>query len=266
MHKEVEEREKLQVVTHELEKANAQLKELDRQKTDFLSIAAHQLRTPLSIINGYVELIGDGAYGKVTKATKDILHNMDESNGHLVKLIDEFLNITRIEQGRTKFDFAEHDMVKLIDGVVAELSDRAKQNGLTLVWARAKLPTIVYDEEKVRHVVFNFVDNAIKYTTAGDIAVTALAENDGVSVRVRDKGFGFGPIDQANFFQKFYRGENVKNTNVNGTGLGLYVCRKFIESHGGHVWAKSPGLKKGSEFGFWIPLKPTEPSEQVVAA
>jgi signal transduction histidine kinase len=262
--KEIAQREELANLAKSLEKANAQLKELDRQKTDFLSIAAHQLRTPLSIINGYIELLGDGAYGKVTKATKDIFNNIDESNGHLIKLVDEFLDITRIEQGRTKFDFAEHDMTKLIDGVVKELEQRALERGPKLVWSGAKLSAITMDEEKVRHVVFNFIDNAIKYSEHGDITITAAPENGGVTVRVVDRGFGFGPVDQPNFFQKFYRGENVKNTNVNGTGLGLYVCRKFIENHGGRVWAKSPGLKKGSEFGFWIPLKPTPPPDSVV--
>ncbi|MSU74894.1 MAG: hypothetical protein EXS55_00030 [Candidatus Magasanikbacteria bacterium] len=262
--KEIAQREELSKLAKSLELANARLQELDRQKTDFLSIAAHQLRTPLSIINGYIELLGDGAYGKVTKATKDIFHNIDESNGRLIKLVDEFLDITRIEQGRTKFDFAEHDMAVLIDGVVKELEERAKQRGPRLVWRHIKLPVIIMDEEKVRHVVFNFIDNAIKYSEHGDITVTVAPEKDGLAVRVNDKGFGFGVVDQPNFFQKFYRGENVKNKNVNGTGLGLYVCRKFIETHGGRVWAKSAGLKKGSEFGFWIPLKPTPPSEGVV--
>lgn len=252
--KEIERREQITKLAASLEQANLRLKELDRQKTDFLSIAAHQLRTPLSILNGYIELLGDGAYGKVTKETRQILDNMDESNGHLVKLIDEFLDITRIEQGRTKYDFKSQDIGAIITSAVAELADRARQKGLKLIWHKPKEAAMAaVDEEKFRHVIFNFIDNAIKYANRGDIAVELRADNGGWATAVRDHGFGFNKIDEANFFQKFYRGENVKGSNVNGTGLGLYVCRMFIEGHGGRVWAKSPGLGRGSEFGFWVP-------------
>ncbi|HAT03652.1 MAG TPA: hypothetical protein DCS29_02625 [Candidatus Magasanikbacteria bacterium] len=253
---EVKQREQLGQLAHSLEKANLRLKELDQQKTEFLSIASHQLRTPLSIIKGYIELIEDGAYGKATKKMKDVLHDMDESNERLVKLVDEFLDITRIEQGRTKFVFENYKINDLISDVVKELHQRAEGKGLKIMWEpNADIADVCMDEEKVRHVVFNFIDNAIKYSDKGIIKVLVEREDGGITVRVKDRGFGFNPIDQANFFQKFYRGENVKGTNVNGTGLGIYVCRKFIESHEGHVWAHSEGLGKGSEFGFWIPGK-----------
>ncbi len=253
--REVERREEMAKLAESLEKANAQLQELDKQKTDFLSIAAHQLRTPISIASGYLELLNDGAYGKVTLETKQIFGNMNESNGRLIKLIDSFLDITRLEQGRTKYDFAEHDLNALVGGVVKEFEVRAKQNGLNLIWkAVTNSPMVYCDEEKIRHVVFNFIDNAIKYSEVGNIKVELYPENNGAAVRVRDNGLGFSKIDGANFFQKFYRGENVKGTNVNGTGLGLFVCSKFIEAHHGKVWAHSEGLGKGAEFGFWIPL------------
>ncbi len=256
IHKEIRRREEVTNLAHSLEQANIRLKELDRQKTDFLSIAAHQLRTPLSILNGYIELIRDGAYGKVLKKTKEILDNMDESNMRLVKLVDEFLDITRIEQGRTKYDFAEKDVNAIVASVADELRDRAQQKEIKIATKPVKEPALaVIDEEKVRHVVFNFVDNAIKYSDKGVINLEVEIDN-GITVRVKDHGFGFDRIDEVNFFQKFYRGVNVKGTNVNGTGLGLYVCRKFIEGHQGRIWAHSPGLGKGSEFGFWVPLRP----------
>ncbi len=254
--REVKQKEEATSLAGSLEIANLQLQELDKQKTEFLSIASHQLRTPLSILKGYIELIKDGGYGKVTKDTVKILNNMDESNEHLIKLVDEFLNISRIEQGRAKYNFADFNLTHMVDGVVFELSKRAEDKGLKLKWT-TKLPyNIIGDEEKIRHVVFNFVDNATKYTEKGNVVVALELDANGVNLTVSDHGFGFGKIDEANFFQKFYRGENVKNTNVTGTGLGLYVCRKFIEAHGGKVWAHSPGLGKGSEFGFWLPLKP----------
>ncbi|MDO8592508.1 MAG: ATP-binding protein [bacterium] len=255
--KEVEQRERLEFVTKELQIVNSKLKEIDQQKTDFLSIAAHQLRTPMSIMNGYIELIKDYAYGKVTNETKEILGNMDESNQRLIKLVDEFLDITRIEQGRTKFDFEPKDLREVVDSVVKELVNRAKQKGLSLEWNKpAKELVASVDEEKIRHVIFNFIDNAIKYSNSGAIKIAAAGDDSGVTVRIFDHGFGFNAVDEHNFFQKFFRGENVKHTDVSGTGLGLYVCKKFIESHNGKIWAHSPGLGKGSEFGFWLPSKP----------
>ncbi len=254
--REIRQREKLTIMTKNLETANLRLKQLDQQKTEFLSIASHQLRTPLSIIKGYLELIKDGAYGKVTKATVEILDNMDTSNERLVKLVDEFLDVTRIEQGRTKYNFEKHNMSDLISGVVEELRDRATQKGLKLNWKKpSKFPEFKIDEEKIRHVVFNFIDNATKYTERGKIDVSLEKDAKGVSFKVKDTGIGFNKKDQVNFFQKFFRGTNVKTVNVGGTGLGIYVCKKFIENHKGKVWAKSPGLGKGGEFGFWIPFK-----------
>jgi signal transduction histidine kinase len=256
--REIKQREELVRLAHSLEKANIRLQELDQQKTEFLSIASHQLRTPLSIIKGYIELIEDGAYGKPTKKLEAVLSNMDESNERLVKLVDEFLDITRIEQGRTKFSFEQVDMNALVRTVVDEFKERAvAAGGVEITFdPSGEVTTADMDSDKVRHVIFNFVDNALKYSGTGKkIRIYTEREKNGITVRVKDQGLGFNTTDQASFFQKFYRGENVKGTNVNGTGLGIYVCRKFIEAHEGRVWAKSDGLGKGSEFGFWIPEK-----------
>ena len=251
---EVQQKEEVTKLAHNLEKANLRLQELDQQKTEFLSIASHQLRTP--IIRGYIELIGDGAYGKVSKKLKETLKNMDESNDRLMKLVEEFLDVTRIEQGRTKFVFEDKSINDLIASVVKELSMKPEfaEKNLKIVWKPEENITNIYmDEEKIRHVVFNFLDNSIKYSDKGIIKVSVETEDGGYTVRVKDQGFGFNKEDEVNFFQKFYRGKNVEGTNVNGTGLGIYVCKRFIEKHGGHVWAHSEGLGKGSEFGFWIP-------------
>lgn len=259
---EVERREEITQLARSLEQANIRLQELDRQKTEFLSIASHQLRTPLSILKGYIELIGDGAYGKPTKKMLAVLSDMNESNERLVTLVDDFLDITRIEQGRTTYTFDMHSMVDLIQSVVKELSDRAETQGLRIAWKpNVSMKDVYMDQEKIRHVVFNFVDNAIKYSKEGTITILFSEEDNGFVVRVRDKGFGFDKEDEVNFFQKFYRGKNVQGTNVNGTGLGIYVCKKFIEHHHGKVWATSPGLGKGSEFGFWLPGGEKEKTE-----
>lgn len=252
---EIKRREEVTNLAHSLEQANLRLHALDQQKTEFLSIASHQLRTPLSITKGYIELIQDGAYGKISAKMNKILQDMDTSNERLIKLIDEFLDVTRIEQGRTKFVFEKKDLRAVVDGVVAEFHLKAEEKNMAIkVSVKAEKTSLMFDEEKIRHVVFNFVDNAIKYSETGLIKIELEEEGAGLSIRVHDNGIGFGKVDGANFFQKFYRGENVRGTNVNGTGLGLYVCRKFIEAHNGRVWAKSVGLEKGSEFGFWIPF------------
>lgn len=252
---EIAQRERFEKLTEELKVANLRLQELDKQKTEFLSIAAHQLRTPLSIINGYVELIEDGAYGKVSKDLRVILENIDQSNGHLIKLVNDFLDISRLEQGRTKYCFAEGNLTELVDGIVKELSLKAEDKKLKLEYhPGAKAIKLVMDEEKIRHAAYNFTDNALKYTPEGTVKVKIVLEDGGVAFRVQDTGMGFDKVDQANFFQKFYRGSNTKDTGIDGTGLGLFVCAKFIEAHGGRVWAKSPGIGKGSEFGFWLPF------------
>lgn len=244
-------------LTHDLEKANLRLQELDQQKTEFLSIASHQLRTPLSILKGYVELIEDGVYGKPNKEMMQIIKNLDINNENLIKLVDEFLNIARIEQGKTIYIFAKCDINHLIKKNIDEIQEKAVERGLEIVWDRNnKIGHIILDTEKIDNVLLNLLDNAIKYSEKGRIKIEAFEYEGGITVKIKDEGIGFNRGDKVNFFQKFYRGENAKGINVNGTGMGLYVCREFVEGHGGKVWARSDGIGKGSEFGFWLPRKP----------
>lgn len=256
VNREIVRRQEVTKLAQSLESANIRLQELDKQKTEFLSIASHQLRTPLSILKGYIELIKDGAYGKVGSQTVKALGDMDINNEHLVKLVDEFLDISRIEQGRAKYEFAAADICALIDSAMKDLKIKAEQKGLRIKWDCPKrISKVDCDQEKIHHVIFNFIDNAVKYSDKGIVKVMFNEEDEGMAVRVKDQGAGFEKKDEVNFFQKFYRGDNVKAAAVTGTGLGLYVCRKFIEAHNGRVWAHSAGPGKGSEFGFWLPLK-----------
>jgi signal transduction histidine kinase len=253
---EVRQREQLQKLTDELQKANVRLKELDELKTEFMSIATHQLRTPLSIIKGYTSLMDEGAYGKMSKQAKEVLGNIDISNERLIKMVDEFLDVSRIEKGKTQYSFAEIDFAKLSEGVVAELKEKAMTKDITLdLKINKDIKNITADEERIRHCVYNFVDNAIKYSPEkSTIKILIEKEKDGVNVRVADQGVGLDAKDLKNLFQKFYRSEHVVR-DFQGTGLGLFVVKEFAEAHGGHVWAKSEGVGKGSEFGFWVPLK-----------
>lgn len=251
--------DKLKRVASSLEKANVELKKLDKQKTEFLSIASHQLRTPLSIIKGYIELLEDGVYGKPGRKMKKIFTDIDQTNERLVELVEHFLDVSRMEQGRANYNFSKgNDLSEVVDGVVQELSQRAESKGFTLSWKKLRSKVDAYmDAEKIRHVVFNYVDNAIKYGIKGNIVVTLKKQEKKVYFTVKDHGTGFNENDHANLFKKFSRGDNVVGTNVNGTGLGIYVCKQFIEAHGGKVWAESEGLGKGSTFGFVIPLNKT---------
>ena len=254
-HKEIAQREELAELAKNLEHANLKLKELDDLKTEFLSIATHQLRTPLSIIKGYISLLEEGAYGAVAKKQHEIFHNIDISNERLVKLVDEFLDVTRIEQGRTQYHFEKMNFVEMVKSVVSELQEKAKTKKIILDAQLPKSLKIIGDADRLRHSAFNFIDNAIKYSPNGStIKINVLKENAGVEIRVIDQGPGLDKKDLNNLFQKFYRSPNVSR-DFEGTGLGIYVCRMFIEAHGGHVWAHSEGLGKGSEFGFWIPEK-----------
>lgn len=254
--KEIEQRDELARLAKKLEKVNGHLKELDELKTEFLSIATHQLRTPLSIIKGYISLLEEGVYGKVTKAQREIYHNIDVSNERLVKLVDEFLDISRIEQGRTKYNFVKQSVKDIANSAIAELTEKANPKRITITPKFKSVPQIVCDEEKVRHSIFNLIDNAIKYSpTESEIRVFLEPYRAGVRVRIVDQGPGLDAKDLKNLFQKFYRSPNVSR-DFEGNGLGIYVVKEFLEAHGGHVWAKSPGLGKGSEFGFVLPSKP----------
>lgn len=255
IHAEMTSHEKTIRLADTLRQKNRALEQLDGQKTEFLSIASHQLRTPLSIIKGYLELIRDGAYGKPTPQLKKVLRNMDETNEWLVQLVDEFLDVTRIEQGHVTYAFGQKNVNDVIAGVIHDLKNRAAKHRTKLVWKRSTLPMTKLDEDKVKLVIFNFIDNAIKYGRGGIVRITAVEQKGAIKVAVTDTGIGFSSAEKGSFFQKFYRGENTRVSNVNGTGLGLYICRKFIENHGGTVGAESAGLKKGSTFWFTIPVR-----------
>ena len=253
---EVQQREKVTKLAKSLENANVKLQELDQLKTEFLSIATHQLRTPLSIIKGYTSLMQDGAYGKMPKKAFPILDNIDVSNERLIKLVDEFLNVSRIEQGRTQYRFVDTPIKELAEGVVTELKQRALPKHITLDLAIGKgVKNADMDEDKIRHGLYNFVDNAIKYSPEKTSVHISIEEKDGgVAFHVMDEGVGMDEKDLKNLFQKFYRSEHVLR-DFQGTGLGLFVVKQFTEAHHGKVWAKSKGIGKGSEFGMWIPVK-----------
>ena len=243
--------------TRDLKKANAQLKKLDAAKSEFISIASHQLRTPLTVIKGYISMMLEGNFGKLTDSECESLEKVFESNERLIQLVENLLNISRIESGRLQFNFEEVDFSKMVASVVEELSGYVKKKNLRLEYKppAKPLPLVKLDEEKIRQVVMNLVDNAIKYTKQGGVTVRVEQDKENITFCVSDTGMGISEADLANLFKKFSRGKGTSLVHTEGTGLGLYVASIMIESHQGRIWAESAGEGKGSKFCFALPVK-----------
>ncbi len=257
--KEVETREKIQKLATDLEKtnkdlgnANERLKELDQLKTEFVSLATHQIRGPLTAIRGYTSLILDGDFGHVSDALKDPLDKIMSSSKHLITTVQDFLDISRIEQGRMKYDMATFDLRTMAEEAVGELKPNVEKAGLKITFKADKGAHYLVNGDigKLRQVVQNLVDNAQKYTKEGTITVSLTKSSDHkkVILSVSDTGVGIDKETIPKLFQKFTRAKDANKTNVLGTGLGLYVAREMIKAHNGRIWVESEGVGKGSTF------------------
>jgi signal transduction histidine kinase len=259
VNKEVEAREKIEELAGHLEDANVRLKELDRQKSEFLSMAAHQLRTPLTSIKGYASMMLEGSYGDLPDKVDNVLETIFASSSRMVDTVSDFLNVSRIEQGKMEYRMENTDLGNLAKSVVIELALSAKEKGLDLNFHDdGKGPYPIHaDTSKLEHVVSNLVDNAIKYTPKGAVSVRVEKDsfrNIGI-VKVIDTGAGIPSEALSKLFDKFVRARNAHEINVTGTGLGLYVAREMMDKHDGKIWAESKGEGKGSTFFVEIPLK-----------
>lgn len=242
--------------TKELRSANRKLMKLDEAKSEFISIASHQLRTPLTVIKGYISMMLEGSFGKLEAAGIDSLKKVYESNERLINLVENLLNISRIESGRLQFVYNPVALDFITESVIEELVENAKQKGLAIIYKKPEqsLPQFMIDAEKIRQAVMNLIDNAIKYTSAGNIEVTVGCDNKNVRFEVSDGGIGISDFDLKNLFKKFSRGAKTSLIHTEGTGLGLYVARQMIEAHGGRIWAESRGEGLGSKFCFELPI------------
>ncbi|MEN8252593.1 MAG: HAMP domain-containing sensor histidine kinase, partial [Patescibacteria group bacterium] len=255
--KEIEQKEELIKVSKELKRANMELKRLDRAKSEFISIASHQLRTPLTAIKGYISLILEGAYGKDKKKINSALSKIFLANDRLIQLVEDLLNITRIESGRLEYHM--EDDVSIAD-ILNELKDmfilRAKEKELELKVRTIDDKSVVVkaDKSKLREVISNIIDNAIKYTKEGFVSVSMEKDNHIIRVIVEDSGVGISKESLETLFSKFSRGTDSTKIYTEGTGLGLYVGKSLIESQGGRIYAESEGLDKGSKFIIEMPI------------
>lgn len=241
--------------TRELGQAYRELKQLDDSKTEFLSLASHQLRTPLSAIKGYLSMVLEGSYGQIKPETSEALKSVYESNERLINLVNDLLNVTRIEAGKLEYNPVETDLNELINSVVNELKITAEKKNLLLQYSIKKLPKIFADPNKIRQVLINLIDNAIKYTPQGEVTVkTSIRNKKEVVVEVRDTGIGITPDKIKNLFEWFARGKGAMRLEAGGFGLGLYIAKKIIEKANGKIWAESKGKNKGTTFIFSLPL------------
>jgi len=257
---EVQRKEELQYMSDQLAKANDQLKKLDNAKSDFISIASHQLRTPLTSIKGFISLLSEGSYGKITPIQQETLNKVYQSNERLIHLVEDLLDISRIESGRMEFNFAPCQLANLCQEVADGFAIRAKNNKLYLEYKNpvVLLPEIIIDGGKVREVISNMVDNALKYTPKGGVIIKLEQKEANLRVTISDTGIGVPVTELPYLFSKFSRGKDVGRLNATGTGLGLYVGKSMIEANGGKIWAESEGEGKGSQFIIELPIKQSE--------
>lgn len=229
-------------------------KEIEEIRTDLISIASHQLRTPLSEIKGLVSLLVDNVAGELNPKQKDYLNLLNVANERMINLVNDLLNISRIEQGRLQLNFQQCNLGTLAKEVQQSLLIRAnehKQNFLLTV--DPNLPNVVADPEKTKEIISNLMENALKYTfDGGTINSRVTASNNGVWVLVKDSGVGIPKSHQKDLFQKFSRVENPLSRLTTGTGLGLYAVKQLVEKQNGHVWFESTE-GQGSTFGFVLP-------------
>lgn len=236
-----------------LQVANEKLKSLDKLKTEFLSLAAHQLRSPLTAIRGYTSMLLEGSFGVVDEKQKEAINRVFESSTHLSKVVEDLLNVSKIEAGGMKYEMAPFDIEKAAHDLANDLSITAQKKGLTLGFTTDnKAPyTVNGDMEKIRQVILNIIDNSIKYTEKGGITVHVSKEpvHNTIRVAITDTGMGISAEEKEKLFQKFSRGAGGK-TNTGGSGLGLYLAKQIAEAHGGRIWIDSPGEGKGSTFSI----------------
>ncbi len=247
--REIEQREKIEKLADDLEKANSRLKELDHLKSEFLSFASHQIRSPLTAIKGYTSMLVEGDFGKLDEKVETAIKTIDTSAQSLIVIVNEFLDISRIEQGRMKYEFTRFDAAQLAHTVVEELRPNVEGKGLTLTFEKKEGNYIVNaDQGKIKQVFGNIIDNAMKYTPNGSITVSTAKKGKTIVVTISDTGVGIDEETIPKLFSKFSRAKDAHKTNVSGTGLGLYVAKNMLEAQNGSIRVESEGKGKGSQF------------------
>jgi len=261
---EAQEREKLEKAaaelasaTQQIQEANEKLEYVDKLKDEFVSLASHELRTPMTAIKSYVWLILNNKAGPLEDKAREYLNRVYISTERLIRLVNEMLNISRIESGKVKLNLESVDMKQLVGDIQKEFQPKAQELGLT--WSAEipeSLPHLTIDSEKIHQVFENLIDNALKYTPkGGSVRIRCVPGTEHIEFSVTDTGKGIHPDDMPKLFSKFGRLEGSYITITgSGSGLGLYISKQYVELHRGKIWAYSD-LAKGSTFVFTLPLQ-----------
>ena len=239
---------------HEIEEKSQQLEEASQHKSQFLANMSHELRTPLNAILGYTELMADGAYGEPSEKMLGILKRLEANGRHLLGLINDVLDLSKIEAGQLVLELSDYSVQDIAQTVRSTLEPLAADKKLAFkVEMATELPAGHGDGRRLTQVLINLVGNAIKFTDAGEVAIKAEANNGSFYVSVRDTGPGISDADQAKLFQEFQQADNAITKKKGGTGLGLAISKRIIEMHGGKIWVESQ-LGQGSTFAFTLPV------------
>lgn len=255
--------EENQTVLEQLKQSNDKLQEIDAAKDEFISMASHQLRTPLTSMKGYVSMVLDGEAGPISNPQRSMLQQAFNSSQRMVYLISDLLNVSRIRTGKFVITNKVTDLSLVVDSEVSQLSEVANSRIIKLIYNKpVNFPLVMLDETKIRQVIMNFLDNALYYTRKGGRITVELNTTDkNIEYTVTDTGLGIPKADQPQLFTKFYRATNARKMRPDGTGLGLYMARKIIVAQGGAIIFNSIE-GEGSTFGFSFPREKVEVQTQ----
>jgi signal transduction histidine kinase len=239
---------------NEIQEKSRQLEEASQHKSQFLANMSHELRTPLNAILGYTELMADGAYGEPSEKMMGVLKRLEANGRHLLGLINDVLDLSKIEAGQLALELSDYSIQDIAQAVRSTLEPLAADKKLAFrLEVSADLPRGHGDGRRLTQVLINLVGNAIKFTDAGEVAITARASDGSFHVSVRDTGPGISAADQTKLFQEFQQADNAITRKKGGTGLGLAISKRIVEMHGGKIWVESQ-LGQGSTFAFRLPV------------
>ncbi|MDO8269751.1 MAG: sensor histidine kinase [Candidatus Levybacteria bacterium] len=245
-----------------LTRANLRLKQLDKMKDEFVSLASHELRTPMTSIAGFVDMMREGRYGTVTKELLEPLGYVAESTDRLIRLVNDLLNVSRIEAGRMKFTLTQVDLGKVATKVVTGLGPIAEKKHLTLVSEVKEAINVQADSEKVEEILHNLIGNSLKFTDTGGITVTVERDSDFGVIEVVDTGIGISAEERIKLFGKFEQVESDGAARPSGTGLGLYLSRQMAQKMGGDVILAESKRNAGSKFALKLPIVDSTSAKQ----
>jgi signal transduction histidine kinase len=241
--------------SQQLQTLNAELERASKAKSDFLASMSHELRTPLNAILGYAELILDEIYGEVPAEIRDVLERVQQSGHHLLGLINDVLDLSKIEAGRMELSPTEYSVRDIVDTVSASLSSLAAEKGLEFVaGAQADIPVAFCDGQRITQCLMNLAGNALKFTMQGRVEIWVEQQGKTLIYRVSDTGIGIPQHQLESIFEEFQQADATIIPEFGGTGLGLSITKKFVEMHEGRIWVESE-VGQGATFFFSIPLR-----------